>query len=309
MRVAAIDVGTNTTRLLLAESLGGGYRDLDRKLTFTRLGEGLDADGLLSDIAIKRTLSAIAEFCAAAGESGAERIHIACTSAVRDASNRDAFLASVSQLAPNSPVHVVSGSEEAGLSFTGATSDLEDGDYLVIDIGGGSTEFILGNVPGGIGQRVSLNLGSVRLTERHMLTDPPATEEMLTMEAAIDDALDRVSKAMTDAASSRLVGVAGTVTSLAAMYLGLEAYDAQATHHCVVTRQVMGAMYRDLAAMNIEKRLTIPSMPEGRADIIVAGTAILSRTMIRWGFEQVVVSEKDILDGLVIEMLGDNDYE
>ncbi|MEO7804344.1 MAG: Ppx/GppA phosphatase family protein, partial [Actinomycetota bacterium] len=258
MRVAAIDVGTNTTRLLLVESLGGSYRDLDRRLVFTRLGEGVDSEGLLSDVAIKRTLAAIAEFCAVAGELGATRIRVACTSAVRDASNRDAFLDAASRLVPDSPVDVISGSQEAQLSFAGATSDLEDGNYLVLDIGGGSTEFVLGSASGGVVLRMSLNVGSVRLTERHMLTDPPATEEMLTMEAAIDDSLDQVADAMPDASSAQLVGVAGTVTSLAAMHLGLERYDPKVTHHSILTRQAMSSMYRDLAAMNIEQRLSIP---------------------------------------------------
>lgn len=302
MRVAAIDVGTNTTRLLAVEAAPRGVRDLDRRLMFTRLGEGIDAAGTLSQASIGRTVKAITEFCAACGELGVTRIRIAGTSAVRDADNSEEFLAAVEKVSGVRP-EILTGDHEARLSFLGATSELDFGLYLVCDIGGGSTEFVLGEVRAEPDQKVSLDIGSVRLTERYLMSDPPATEEILTMEAAIDDALDIVDRRMAKAGMAQLVGVAGTVTSLAAIHLGLEAYDPSATHMLSMERTAVDTAYRELARMTLGQRLSFPSLPEGRADVIVAGASILSRAMARWSFQRVVVSEKDILDGLVLELL------
>lgn len=306
MRVGAIDVGTNTTRLLAAESSPHGFRELDRRLLFTRLGQDVDSTGSLRDDAIKRTLAAIAEFCAVCGEVSASRIRITCTSAVRDALNRDEFLLGAKRLSGVDP-EVLSGEQEARLSFDGATSELDPGLYLVCDIGGGSTEFVLGDPSRSELSRVSLDMGSVRMTERYLLSDPPATEEILTMEAAIDDALDPVEAALSGAGEAILVGVAGTVTSLAAMLLALEDYDPTRTHGLVMARNSVDRLYSELARMRIKERQVIPSLPSGRADVIVAGASILSRIMARWSHPELVVSEKDILDGLVLEMLkGEN---
>lgn len=303
LRVAAVDVGTNTTRLLVAEAAPGGYRDLDRRLLFTRLGQGVDARGEIAPEAIERTLRALAEFCAVSGEFGVERLRVAGTSALRDAANREAFLRGAARLAGVEP-EVLSGDDEARLSFLGATRELGPGRYLVCDIGGGSTEFVLGDSNGQVAGRISLDIGSVRLTERHLASDPAATEEVLLMEGAIDAALEAADGAVPGAGEATFVGVAGTVTSLAAMRLGLDRYDPSRTHHLRLRRTEVDDLYRRLAGMALEERRRIPGLDPGRADVIVAGASILSRAMARWEFGRVVVSEKDILDGLVLEMLG-----
>lgn len=303
MRVAAIDVGTNTTRLLVAEGEGASYRDLDRRLIFTRLGQGIDVSKAISPGSLDRTVRAITEFCAVAGELAVEDIRVCGTSAVRDAANKQEFLTAVSKITGKA-LDVLSGDDEARLSFIGATTELDFGLYLVSDIGGGSTEFVLGQPMRDVQGRVSIDIGSVRLTERHLLSDPPATEEMLTLEADIDDALALVDVVIPTAGLARFVGVAGTVTSLAALFLGAEEYDPTATHHMKLSRSAVNALYHELANTSSHDRAKLPALPEGRADVIVAGASILSRTMAKWGFSEVIVSEKDILDGIVLEMLG-----
>jgi len=315
MRVAAIDVGTNTTRLLVAEvSLplepSPAYRDLVRRLRFTRLGEGVDAEGRISFQAMKRTLAAIAEFLATCGELGVSEVVVGATSAVRDALNRDQFSDAVAALA-GKPPQILSGAEEAKLSFMGATADLPAAVYLVCDIGGGSTELVLGtpeSVDAAMGKglqlrSVSMNLGAVRLTERYLLSDPPATEEMITLGAHIQQTLDDAASHLPGAEQAELVGLAGTVTSLAGIFLGLEEYDPELIHHSRLERDDIEPMYSQLAAMSQRERLSITSLPEGRADVIVAGAAILSAVMAKWQFNEVVVSEKDILDGQVLDLL------
>lgn len=304
MRLAAIDVGTNTTRLLVVENTAEGHRDLDRRLLFTRLGGGVDAEETISAEAIRRTLGAVAEFCAVCGDFGVGQLRIAGTSALRDASNREEFLRGVRELAGVEP-EVLSGGEEARLSFLGVTSDLPPGRWLVCDIGGGSTEFVLGTSGDEPEVRLSLDVGSVRLTERFLRSDPLAAEELLLMEAAVDDALEKAARDLSGAGGARLVGVAGTVTSLAAVHLGLRAYDPARTHHLRLSRSSVDLLYHRLASMSLDERLEIPSLPEGRADVIVAGASILVRAMEKWSFEEVTVSEEDILDGLVLEMLGE----
>jgi exopolyphosphatase/guanosine-5'-triphosphate,3'-diphosphate pyrophosphatase len=303
LRIAAIDVGTNATRLLVAETQGPSYRSLDRRLIFTRLGEGVDGRGTLAPTAIKRTLSAIAEFCSVCGEFEVQKLTIAATSAVRDARNGEEFLEAARRLAGSS-ARAITGDEEARLSFLGATRDLSAGKVLVFDIGGGSTEFILG-IPGEpVSGRISLDIGAVRLTERYLKSDPPATEEILTMEAAIDDALTAVDHRLDGCAEALLVGLGGTVTTVAALHLAMEVYDSESIHHYPLPRAALDSLYRSLAAMTVNERAAMPMLPKGRADVIVAGTAILSRIMARWSFARVVVSEKDILDGLVLELMG-----
>jgi exopolyphosphatase/guanosine-5'-triphosphate,3'-diphosphate pyrophosphatase len=303
MRFAAIDVGTNTTRLLIAEEQGDSYRELDRRLTFTRLGEGVDLDRVIQPGAMKRTLAAIAEFCSVCGEFGVQKLTVAGTSAVRDARNSDEFLKAAEKLA-GAPAVALTGDQEARLSFWGATGDLLAKRCLVCDIGGGSTEFVLGVPNSKIAGRISLDLGSVRLTERFLVSDPPATEEMLTMEATVDRMLGKVDEEVPGIAGAVFVGLGGTVTTLAAIYLGLDRYVAESVDRAGIRRESLDALYRNLARMPLAERSRIPVLPEGRADVIVAGAAILSRILARWGFEQVVVSEKDILDGLLLHMMG-----
>lgn len=303
MRFAAIDVGTNTTRLLIAEEQGGSYRELDRRLTFTRLGEGVDSDRVIQPGPMKRTLAAIAEFCSVCGEFGVQKLTVAGTSAVRDARNSEAFLRAAEKLA-GAPAVALTGDQEARLSFWGATGDLLATRCLVCDIGGGSTELVLGVPSSEIAGRISLDMGSVRLTERFLLSDPPATEEMLTMESAIDQMLARVDEEIPEIAGAVFVGLGGTITTLAAIDLRLDRYQPESVDQAGVRRESLDALYRNLARMSLAERSRIPMLPEGRADVIVAGAAILSRIMARWDFEQVVASEKDILDGLLMHMMG-----
>ncbi len=303
MRLAAIDVGTNTTRLLIAEAQGTGYRELDRRLTFTRLGEGVDSGKAIQPEPMKRTLAAIAEFCSLCGEFGVERVTVAGTSAVRDARNSSEFLKAAEKLS-GSPALALTGDQEARLSFWGATGELTASRCLVCDIGGGSTEFVLGTPSSEIAGRVSLDMGSVRLTERYLVSDPPATEEILFMEAAIDDLLTRADDHVEGAGEAVFVGLGGTVTTLAAICLGLDQYVPESVDQSSLRRESLDALYRNLARMTLAERSRMPVLPEGRADVIVAGASILSRIMAKWKFGQVVVSEKDILDGLLLQMMG-----
>lgn len=305
MRVAAIDVGTNTTRLLVAEvGRSGEYRDLDRRLIFTRLGEGVDARGNLTDSAIRRTIEAMAEFSAACGEFEVERVRVAATSAVREARNRHEFLEAARVLTGSEP-EVLTGDEEARLSFLGAVKQLKVDLYLVCDIGGGSTEFVLGSVSDiNDLQSISLDIGSVRMTERYIRSDPPEEHELAEMESVIDSSLDRAARAIPRASEASFIGVAGTVTTLAAVQLALRIYDPEKTHLFRLTDQQVRRVYRRLALMTLDERRNLSGIPAGRADVIVAGSAILVRSMAKWAFSEVTVSERDILDGLVIEMLG-----
>jgi exopolyphosphatase/guanosine-5'-triphosphate,3'-diphosphate pyrophosphatase len=303
LRIAAIDAGTNTTRLLVAETQGSSYRSLDRRLVFTRLGEGVDASGSLAAAGIKRTLGAIAEFCSVCGDFEVQKLTIGATSAVRDAGNGKEFLEAARKLSGGS-ARAITGDEEARLSFLGATSDLRAERVLVFDIGGGSTEFVVGTPGEPVAGWVSLDIGAVRLTERYLRSDPPATEEMLLLESAIDDALTAVDNHLEGCAGALLVGLGGTVTTLAALHLGLEVYDPDAVHHHSLPQEALNSLYHSLAEISLSERIRPPILPAGRADVAVAGSAIASRILARWGFDRVVVSEKDILDGLVLELIG-----
>ncbi|MGH2732264.1 MAG: exopolyphosphatase, partial [Actinomycetota bacterium] len=272
----------------------------------TRLGERVDASRRLQPDAIERTIGAIAGFCAIAGELGAQRLRLAGTSALRDAANREEFIEAASRVIGGDP-EILSGAREAELSFAGATRDLGAGRYLITDIGGGSTELVAGH-PGGaqgagaVEEAVSLDIGSVRLTERHLRSDPPSDQELGVLETNIDQALEEVEMKIHRTSPTRLVGVAGTVTSLAAMRLGLEAHDPVRTHGLTLEREELTRLYRGLAHMTTQQRRKIPALPSGRADVIVAGASILVRIMARWSFSEIICSEKDILDGLVLEM-------
>ena len=319
MRVAAIDAGTNTTRLLVAEVQEGGLTDVERRLIFSRLGEAVDATGRLSPRGIKATAAAIGEFVDRSRELGAVRIRVAGTSAVREAANGEDLLASVKE-ATGLDIEVLSGEAEAALSFAGATQDLPGGRYLVCDIGGGSTELAAGckdemlEGAAAIDGAISLKLGVVRLTERHLAHDPPSPDELDNLEADIDRTLQAAGEELPDpeaplkapdkgAASAGFVGVAGTVTSLAAINLGLKHYNPKLVHGSELAWDDVVGLYHRLARMSLPEREALPALPPGRADVIVAGCAILTRVMSWWSFPSVRVSEKDILDGLALELV------
>lgn len=294
MRVAAIDCGTNTIKLLI-----GDLPDVDvREMRMVRLGQDLDRTGRIADEALARAFAAIDEYAAMIGAHGVppERVRFVATSASRDASNADVFVAGVRERLGIEP-EVVSGDVEAALSFDGAVRNLTTPPalpVLVVDIGGGSTELILGSSAPDAAD--SMDIGSVRLHERHLHSDPPTADEVGACLADIDAQLDACPVLAADAAT--VVGVAGTVTQLAAVALDLPAYSREAVDQLVLpTAQVLATVDR-LLAMTVAERRALPSMHPGRADVIGAGVLILAQVLRRSGAASLVVSESDILDGI-----------
>jgi exopolyphosphatase/guanosine-5'-triphosphate,3'-diphosphate pyrophosphatase len=304
MRVAAIDVGTNSTRLLVAEAIGQGFRPLDRRMTITRLGEGVDRTRALSDEALQRTFSTIAEYAAICGEYGVERLKVTGTSAVRDARNRQTFFEGVRRLTGGEP-EVLTGDLEARATFAGVVSDLPGGEpIVVVDIGGGSTELIVGR--GEAERLVSLDIGCVRLFEKHLASDPPGREELDALREEVTEALRVVRGELDVPRGSRLVGVAGTVTQLATLKAGVPVYDPEITHHAVLTHGDVRLLAKRLESLPFEKRKRVRGLDPGRVDVIVAGAEILLAVMDIFDLPEITVSEKDILDGLVLELIGQN---
>jgi exopolyphosphatase/guanosine-5'-triphosphate,3'-diphosphate pyrophosphatase len=304
-RVAAIDQGTNSIRLLVVEPREDGPRELSRDMVITRLGRGVDETGRISPDALRRTVDVLATFCRRARALHAERIHVGATSAVRDATNRGAYEDAVLEHA-GAPLTVISGEHEAALSFRGATSGLAvDGaepPYLVQDIGGGSTEYVVGAAEPQAA--ISTQMGSVRLTERFLTTDPPSAPELEAMAAAIEIVLDGVEAAVPVDRARTFVAVAGTATTVQALALGLPFYDPERIHRTWLALADVERVLADLAAMTNAERAALPVMAPGRGDVIVAGALVLARSMRRFGFDRVLVSETDILDGLALEALG-----
>jgi exopolyphosphatase / guanosine-5'-triphosphate,3'-diphosphate pyrophosphatase len=302
LRVAAIDVGTNSTRLLVAEEQPGGFRSIDRRMTITRLGQGVEARRRLAPEAVERTLTTIADYAAACGEYGVERLRVTGTSAVRDAHNRKSFFAGVRALTGSEP-ELLSGDEEARTTFLGTVSDLAGGGpVLVVDIGGGSTELIFGrDEPERL---VSLDIGCVRMFEKHLKSDPPAPNELEAMRREVSDALISVRSEVAAAPGSRLIGVAGTVTQLATLKAGIPVYDPDVTHHAVLSHGDVRRLARRLESLPYDQRSRVKGLERGRVDVIVAGAEILVAVMEVFDAAEVLVSEKDILDGLVLELLS-----
>jgi exopolyphosphatase / guanosine-5'-triphosphate,3'-diphosphate pyrophosphatase len=305
-RVAAIDLGTNSVRLLVLRKVTGDGEDeppheLCRETILTRLGQGVDATGRLQPEALRRTLTVVGGYARRARALGAERVRLSATSAVRDASNRAELAAAVERLT-GEPMEVLSGEEEASTSFVGATRGLSaPAPFLVVDIGGGSTEFIAGS--DGPEASVSTQMGSVRLTERFVRTDPPAPAELEAVQGAIAGVLADVERRVPVRGARTLVAVAGTATTAQAIALGLTEYDPEAVHGSTLSRADARRVYRLLADMTTAERARIPVMPRGREDVIVAGSAILSTVLERFGFDRALVSEHDILDGLAYRLL------
>ncbi|MFF2651775.1 exopolyphosphatase [Streptomyces sp. NPDC058045] len=306
-RVAAVDCGTNSIRLLVADCdpATGQLTDLARRMEIVRLGQGVDRTGRLAPEALDRTFAACRDYAAVIKESGAERIRFAATSASRDAENREVFVRGVLDILGVRP-EVISGDQEAEFSFTGATRELAgrtdlERPYLVVDIGGGSTEFVLGD------DRVraarSVDVGCVRMTERHLvhggkISDPPRPEEVDAIRADLAAALDRAAETVPLGEARTLVGLAGSVTTLAGIALGLDAYDSAAIHHSRLSRARVEEITHRLLASTHAERAAIPVMHPGRVDVIASGALVLLSIMERMGAEEVVVSEHDILDGL-----------
>jgi exopolyphosphatase/guanosine-5'-triphosphate,3'-diphosphate pyrophosphatase len=297
-RVASIDCGTNSIRLLVADLPRDGIGDLvdvDRRMEVVRLGQGVDRTGRLAPEAIERTRVALAGYAERIRELGARRVRMVATSATRDASNagefRDMVLATLG-VAPE----VISGGQEAELSFTGAVRGLPLGRYLVVDIGGGSTEFVVGTST--VDSAISVDIGCVRMTERHLRSDPPTPEQIGAATADIEDAVDKALSVVGAVGDATLVGVAGTVTTIAAIALDLPEYQPQRIHHARMSTVEVDRIVGELLAMSREQRLALPVMHPGRADVIGAGGLILGTILHRVGVAGMIVSEHDILDGI-----------
>jgi exopolyphosphatase/guanosine-5'-triphosphate,3'-diphosphate pyrophosphatase len=304
MRVAAIDCGTNSVRLLVAEAGDEGRLvDLDRRLILTRLGQGVDATGRFHPDALARTLDAFAEYADVIAQLGVGRVRLVATSAARDASNRDEFFAGARERL-GVEAEIISGDEEARLSFTGALTALPDvaAPVLVIDIGGGSTELIVGS--GGatphIDHGLSLDIGSVRVRERFLAGDPPTTEQVNAASAYIDSLLDGSGVDFDSIAT--WIGVGGTATSLSALNQRLPAYDRTKVHGSSMSRVELYALTHDLLTSTVEQVKALPSMHPKRADVICAGALIAARIGARMPVD-LTISESDILDGIALSLL------
>ncbi len=301
--VAAIDCGTNSTRLLVADWMG---RPLERLMRITRLGEGVDASGKLAPEAIERCLSVLRDYRGVMERLGVVRGRLVATSAARDADNGDDFLTAAADVS-GFDAELLTGTEEGRLSMAGAVSDLiaADGPFLVLDIGGGSTELVTGTGPDDPAlTAVSLQVGCVRVAERFLASDPPTPDELAAAAAMIGDLLEAaVAEHPSVLAAHTLVGLAGTVTTLSSLNMGLDEYDRDRVHHSVLTLDEVDAWYRALAGEIKAARLDRAGMVVGREDVIVAGALVLSVVMHRLDLDRCLVSEADILDGLVAGLL------
>ncbi|GGN37579.1 Ppx/GppA phosphatase family protein [Streptomyces fuscichromogenes] len=306
-RVAAIDCGTNSIRLLVADAdpETGELVDLDRRMVIVRLGQGVDRTGRLAPEALQRTFAACREYAAVIKEYGAERLRFVATSASRDAENRDEFVRGVLDILGVEP-EVISGDQEAEFSFTGATRELSGRDdlakpFLVVDIGGGSTEFVVGDEH--VRAARSVDVGCVRMTERHLVheghvSDPPTEAETASMRADIERALDLAEETVPLREAHTLVGLAGSVTTLSAIHQDLPEYDSAAIHHSRIPYARVREITEWLLRSTHAERAAVPSMHPGRVDVIGAGALVLRSIMERVGATEVVVSEHDILDGI-----------
>jgi exopolyphosphatase/guanosine-5'-triphosphate,3'-diphosphate pyrophosphatase len=303
VRVAVVDIGSNTTRVLVADVADGRVDELDRRTTVTRLGEGVDANGRLADAAIERVATVLAEYRATIDEHGAERTVALATSAVRDAENGDDFRALVHDRF-DLDVKIISGDEEARLTFEGATAAREPGEgpLAVIDIGGGSTEFVIGRAGRAPDFRVSTQAGSVRQTERHLHEDPPSREEVEALDAAVRQIIAEALPADERAAVRSLIAVAGTATSLAAIDQALDPYDPARVHGYALSLEACERMLGELAAIPLAERRKVVGLHPDRAPTIVAGAAILVEAIRLFGTGSAEVSEADILHGAALEL-------
>jgi exopolyphosphatase/guanosine-5'-triphosphate,3'-diphosphate pyrophosphatase len=292
VRVAAVDLGTNSTRLLVADVVDGRLVEVSRRLRITRLGEGTDATGRLRDEAIGRVLAVLEEYREEVVALGAERTLATATSAVRDAANGGELLARIEREL-GFQTRLLSGAEEAAMMFRGVSTGADPGpETLLLDIGGGSTELVLGG-PGGVSFSTSLQMGCVRLTERFVASDPPAADELEACAEHVRSLLPAIEP-------RRAIGVAGTVTTLASLDLGLEDYDSDRVHGHVLTTVAVERELARLAAMTVAERATLPNVERGRAEVIVAGAVILRETLHAYGLPEIVASERDILHGAAL---------
>ncbi|HSJ44711.1 MAG TPA: hypothetical protein VK923_08535 [Euzebyales bacterium] len=292
--VAAVDCGTNSTRLLLAHVDGRGVDPLVRRTALTRLGAGVDASGRLSEAAITRVGDVLADYARQWRDAGAVRVAMTATSAVRDATDAAVFLTTVRDIT-GADVTVLTGAQEAALTFEGATAGTS-GRRVVCDIGGGSTELISGD--GRVDRWVSMQVGSVRLRERHLHGDPPSVAEYAALVNGIDDVLARQDDAFTAVGCHPQIAVAGTALTVAAVAVGATAPDVDAVDGTVLSSVDVAQVIEDLAWVPAAQRLALPPVVPGREDVIVAGALLLSRLLARFGFDAVEVRVADLLDGI-----------
>ncbi|MGH3409293.1 MAG: exopolyphosphatase [Streptosporangiaceae bacterium] len=315
--MAAIDCGTNSLRLLIADVSVARREltDVQRRMEIVRLGQGVDATGRISPLALARTLGVLSQYAQSIRQAGASAVRMVATSATRDASNAAEFVHGVVDIL-GVPPEVISGEEEACLSFTGATGELagpagpagQNGlpsPYLVVDIGGGSTEFVVGG-DSADPRGVSMDIGCVRLTERYLHSDPPTADEVAAATADIDVAITHAARAVPVTSAKTLVGLAGSVTTVTAIALGLTEYQPARIHHARITAEQVHEVALRLLGQTREQRAAIPVMHPGRVDVIGAGALVLDRILTQLDFPAVVASEHDILDGIAWSIAADD---
>jgi exopolyphosphatase / guanosine-5'-triphosphate,3'-diphosphate pyrophosphatase len=304
-RVAAIDCGTNSIRLLIAEpDRSGGLTDLERRLEIVRLGQGVDATGEFHPDALQRTFAAVDEYAKLIkkAEVPTEYVHFVATSAARDVKNRDAFFIGVKERLGVLP-DVISGEAEAQLSFKGALSRVKPAGepVLVMDIGGGSTELITGSASGALRSAISLDIGSVRVTERFLQQNPVADDDLERAAGYVDDLL--AGSGVDFDSIGAWIGVAGTATTLAGVYLELDHYDRERVHGAKIPLPAIPELLHRLAGLTVEEIRALPSMHPGRADVITGGALVESCIAARLQVDELIVSESDILDGIALQLI------
>jgi exopolyphosphatase / guanosine-5'-triphosphate,3'-diphosphate pyrophosphatase len=309
-RLAAIDCGTNSIRLLIADVDGGQLRDLHRETRIVRLGQGVDATGQFASDALDRTRTALTDYTALLRTHSVERVRMVATSAARDVANRDVFFAMTADVLgavlPGAVAEVITGAEEAELSFRGAVGELDSarGPFLVVDLGGGSTEIVLGE--SAVTASYSADIGCVRLTERCLRSDPPTPQEVVAARQVVRERLDVALGVVPVEGARTWVGLAGTMTTLSALAHSMPRYDAAAIHLSRVAGSDLVAVCERLIGMTRSQRAALPPMHEGRADVIGGGAIVveeLARELrARAGIDELTVSEHDILDGILLSI-------
>jgi len=302
-QVAVIDCGTNSIRLLIAEISGSNFKEVIRTMEIVRLGQGVDENKAFHPDAINRTLSAVKSFKEIIDENKVDKIRFCATSATRDASNRNLFIDGVRDIL-NVQVEVIPGEEEAALSFTGATYQLDQGSgpFLVVDIGGGSTEFVYGDKK--VISAKSVNIGCVRMSERHLTNQPPTMDQIASAIVDIDIAITQAAVSVPINSAKSLIAVAGTATTVAAAALDLSKYDRDLIHLSKISADKVHKVAQMFQSMNKSEISALPYMHEGRVDVITAGSLVLSRVMAATGAVEFVASESDILDGMAFSLIN-----
>ena len=302
-RVAAIDCGTNSIRLLIADITNGKFQEVLRTMEIVRLGQGVDENKSFHPDAIVRTLTAVKSFRDLIASKGVEKIRFCATSATRDAANRDLFIDGVREIL-GVQVEVIPGEEEARLSFLGATKELDQNQspFLVVDIGGGSTEFVLGSEKVDLAK--SVNIGCVRMSERHLTSQPPTMDQIARAIVDIDLAITQAASVVPITTAKSLIAVAGTATTVAAAALELSEYDRYAIHLSRISAEKVHKVAQMFQSMSKDEIASLGYMHPGRVDVITAGSLVLSRIMAATGASEFVASESDILDGIAWSLIN-----